>query len=54
MFPRVIRWVWDNTDYRAQWRAESAPEPSSFRPLVAPLRVHLSFFSELGVHRTLP
>jgi uncharacterized membrane protein YjgN (DUF898 family) len=53
VFPRVIRWVWDNTDYRALWLAASDPVPSYVRPLVAPVRVHLSFFSEPGLHQTI-
>jgi hypothetical protein len=53
VFPRVIRWVWDNTDYQALWLATAEPEPAYVRPLVAPVRVHLSFFSEPGL-RQLP
>lgn len=53
VFPRVIRWVWDHTDYRALWLVAAAPEPSYVRPLVAPARVHLSFFSEPGLHQSL-
>lgn len=53
VLPRVIRWVWDHTDYRALWLVPAAPEPSYVRPLVAPARVHLSFFSEPGLHRSL-
>jgi uncharacterized membrane protein YjgN (DUF898 family) len=52
VFPRVLRWVWDNTDYRALWQAEPEREMTYVRPLVAPLRVHLSFFTEPGLHQT--
>ena len=51
VLPRVKRWVWDNTDYRALWRGAAEPESAYVRPLVAPVRVHLSFFSEPGTHR---
>jgi uncharacterized membrane protein YjgN (DUF898 family) len=54
VFPRVIRWVWDNTDYQALWQAEPERVMTYVRPLVAPVRVHLSFFTEPGLHQTLP
>jgi uncharacterized membrane protein YjgN (DUF898 family) len=50
VLPRVKRWAWDNTDFRALWRSAEA-EPAYVRPLVAPLRVHLSFFTEPGAHQ---
>jgi uncharacterized membrane protein YjgN (DUF898 family) len=54
VFPRVMRWVWDNTDYQALWQAEPERVMTYVRPLVAPVRVHLSFFTEPGLHQTLP
>lgn len=50
VLPRVKRWVWDHTDYRALWRVVE-PDTAYVRPLVAPVRLHLSFFSEPGAHR---
>lgn len=54
VFPRVISWVWENTDYRALWTAEADPEPEYVRPLVAPVRAHLAFFAEPGLPHPLP
>jgi uncharacterized membrane protein YjgN (DUF898 family) len=54
VFPRVIRWVWDNTDYQALWQAEPERVTTYVRPLVAPVRVHLSFFTEPGMHQSVP
>jgi uncharacterized membrane protein YjgN (DUF898 family) len=50
--PRVLRWIWDNTDYRALWRFEERPEPTYVRPLATPARAHLAFFTEAGGHQT--
>jgi uncharacterized membrane protein YjgN (DUF898 family) len=52
VFPRVISWVWEHTDYQSLWLAPAAPEAPYVRPLVAPARVHLSFFSEPGLHES--
>ncbi len=52
VFPRVIRWVWDNTDYHALWRVGPPREPAYVRPLAAPVRIHLAFFAEPGAHRS--
>jgi uncharacterized membrane protein YjgN (DUF898 family) len=54
VFPRVIRWVWDNTDYQALWQTEPERVTTYVRPLVAPVRVHLSFFTEPGMHQSVP
>jgi uncharacterized membrane protein YjgN (DUF898 family) len=51
VLPRVIRWVWDNTDYRGLWQTAPDAGSTSIRPLVAPVPVHLSFFTEPGLHR---
>jgi hypothetical protein len=54
VYPRIVRWTWENTDFERVWQAESTTSTSyAIRPLAPPSRLHLAFFTEAGRHQLI-
>jgi hypothetical protein len=52
VYPRVLAWMWDNTDYEAVWTVEPESEdPEPRHRLEAPARIHLAFVEHPGRHQ---
>jgi uncharacterized membrane protein YjgN (DUF898 family) len=52
VYPRIVAWTWENTDFDRVWQPEPATSTSyASRPLAPPSRLHLAFFTEAGRHQ---
>ncbi len=51
VYPRVLTWMWDHTDYADVWRLEESRPAVAEGPLAPPSRLPLAFEVRPGRHR---